>query len=256
MFFPSIRPLDVPHLPHIKRLLSVLQSIWTVRLQHQTSPQGCVFSPHLGTFIYVSARSRRQIRAIAAKLFIHHLLSYWYLNQVLLIIDNQMAKMLNAVFIYLPKVIIIIKDNNMNLHLSSSHLWDTCKHSRIDLFGWWETVGMCQQRSSNRNAAAATHSGAAVLPLLDTSGTQSCWASTSCRRAPRSLAAGAARFSPKLRVKASYLRFPPNAKGSWRDTRREPCCLKYEIYLVIFFSQHWTVNTLNLSPRLTKNTDT
>lgn len=133
VFCSSIRPLDVPHLPHIKHLPSGLLRMWTARLQHQTSPQGCVFSPpHLDTSIYVSARSRRQIRAITPKLFIHHLLSYWCLNQVLLIIDNQMAKMLNAAFIYLTKVlliIIIIQNNNMHSHLSSWHLWDTCKHS-------------------------------------------------------------------------------------------------------------------------------
>lgn len=165
---------EMSHIYHaLNILLSGLLRVWMVRLQHQTSPQGCVFSPpHLDTFIYVSARSRRQIGAITPKLFIHHLLSYWCLNQVLLIIDNQMAEMLNAAFIYLPKVITMMQNDNMNSHLSSSHLRDTCKHSGIDLFGWWETVGMCQQWSSNRNSAVATDSDAAVLPLLDTSGTQ------------------------------------------------------------------------------------
>lgn len=79
-------------------------------------------------------------------------------------------------------IIIMMQNNSMNSHISPSHLWDTCKHKhRIDLLAWRETVGMCQQWSGSRNAAAATDSGAAVLPLLDTSGTQSCWASASCR---------------------------------------------------------------------------
>lgn len=52
-----------------------------------------------------------------------------------------------------------------------------------------------------------------LVSLLDTSGTQSCWASTSCSRAPSSLAAGAIFFSQKLRVRASYVRFPWNRKA-------------------------------------------
>lgn len=124
-----------------------------------------------------------------------------------------MAKMFNAAFIYLYKM----KNNNNNMysHLSSSHLWDTCKHRWIDVCRWWETVGKCKQWSSNRNAAAATDSGAAVLPLLDTSGTQSCWASTSCRRAPRALWPRALLASPEsCESGASYLTQKPLTRCS------------------------------------------
>ncbi len=127
----------------------------------------------------------------------HHCVSYWHSNQVLwmLWVKLHIIKSNEHLHFYMK---IKILTTSFLFALSPSHVWYASAHTNDEFWLYYITkkdmgISWAKQWENNRNITTIclTHVARRAADLL------SCWASTSCSRASKSLWLQADRVSPE-----------------------------------------------------------